>query len=359
MSKINLKEIIAESFIEEEAYETQSHLHRPGFRGGSDLWACVYKKSRSVAGLEAPKKTGLKAEMGAMIVGKLDHKIIQDKLEKWFHENSYVFPDNILGVEVYELYDLIPGVSIESPIDLAIVTPPGIMKVNWQFKNVKREVSVRHPRANFEKIWDIKTINSMGYWSKKFKKEISKGYKAQMHGYMFATRHCGDLKEITMIFVNKETFEIFEIDVPWDQTFWDSVLERNKRIEDKAAEWQHGTPSFAIEDLFALDEDDNFKCNFCPYSVTRDVIHQKSKPRIELVKPCPPAAQYLRESALSKFVVGARWKRGNAYVDILSIKGDIIESINTGNRKKRDKGESFDTYKDSIYAAEMVFERLP
>jgi len=358
IENIKIPDIVKTVLAEQEEFEREVHLHQEGATGGSDLYSCAKVKARQLAGLRAPPKTGLKAEVGAMTVGKLDHEIVQDMVldNLHFSWDPYVFT---AVKEIYEPYEFIPNWRVESPIDIALLSPPGGQWVDWQFRNKSRKILMRHPGAKYLKIWDLKTVNSMGFWSHQGDTEISPGYKGQMHGYMFQTRGAGDLQKITIVFINKETFQMYEVVVEWDQIFWDELVARNTRIQEAAEQLKRDEiPEYKPEDLFMLDADMNWRCAFCAYSVCKEIISEKSKPRLELIRPCDEAVKEVLKQAYDKFTKGSRWKRGRAIVDIEKIAGETMISINTTNRRKKEKGEPFETYEDTIYYAYKNFEEL-
>ena len=122
----DLKKIIEYEIDRQDMKESQYHLHKDGREGGSNLYPCLYSLARKWAGLPAPKKTGLRLLHGAATVGKYDHIIIQNILNDYFAYNP--IEDAVLGIEVYEPYEIIPGLRIESPIDVAMVSPPGLIE---------------------------------------------------------------------------------------------------------------------------------------------------------------------------------------------------------------------------------------
>jgi len=350
---IDLKEIIEKSLVNNETEESQYHIHKDGREGGSNLYPCAYSLARKWAGLDAPPKEGIRAKHGAATVGKFFHAKIQKIIMNYFYTSSKY--TDYLEIEVYEPFDIIPGLRIESPIDIALVTLPGFIKGKLDFRNIVGDIVHKHPKAKFIQIWDIKTISDMMYWKKLIEKEISTKNKAQMHGYM----HAAGLKEITMLYVNRNSFEMYEVVCHWDQEFWDTIKFRLKRIQVFARHLKNGEDidrHYTQQDLLAFGED-FYRCTYCPYSIVKDDYSQ-ARPKVIFEKPCKPACDLMEEEAHGKFQVGSRWKRGRSIIDILSIKGDQIESINTGNRKKKAKGESYDTFKDTIFYAMQNFEVL-
>jgi len=115
-------------------------------------------------------------------------------------------------------------------------------------------------------------------------------------------------------------------------------------------------PEYRPNDLLAFGED-FYRCTYCPYAEVEDDYTQQ-RPRVVFKRPCEPAAAMMRMNALERFRVGTRWHRGQAIVDIESVYGDTIESVNTTNRRKRDKGVEYEVYTDTIYYAATSYKEL-
>jgi len=350
---MNLKEIVEKSLVNNETEETQYHIHKNGREGGSNLYPCAYALARKWAGLDAPPKEGIRAKHGAATVGKFFHSTIQTIVREYFY--AHINDSNLLENEVYEPFEIIPGLRIESPIDIALMTSPGYIYGKLDFRNIIGDVVHKHPKAKFVQIWDIKTISDMMYWKKVVEKEVSTKNKAQMHGYM----HAAGLKEITILYVNRNSFEMFEVVCHWDQEFWDMIKFRLKRIQIFTKYLKNGEDIdryYTKNDLLAFGED-FYRCTYCPYSIVQDDYSQ-ARPKVIFERPCKVACALMEEEAHGKFQVGSRWKRGRSIIDILTVVGDQITSINTGNRKKKAKGESYDIFTDTIFYAMQNYEVL-
>lgn len=348
----DLKQRILEMLQKRELSNREYHLHQAGFMGGSNLYPCGHAQALEFANMPKPKLTGRRAYKGAMWVGSIDHDLLEDMLEEEFMNSPD--PGFIVDTEVYpEPYEIIPGWRVESPVDVAMITPPGAEKTEHKFKNKILIIKTVGAGSGTEwiKIFDIKTVTDMGFWQKEIK-PLGAKYKAQMHGYMKAT----GLKECTIIWYNKDTADVITTVVEWDQLFWNHVVERLERFKklglalsvDEHVSWRPA-------DLLACDEEESYRCTYCAHADVKVIQEKGKKPLLELVKPCDPAVSIIRTRALDKFHVGTKWYRGRSIVSILEIKDETITAINQTNLKLKSKNEEYKVYSDSLFYADAQY----
>jgi hypothetical protein len=347
--------------LSERQIEEQYHLHPEGQSGASNLGGCIYLKSRKWAGLPIPIKIGHKAFTGNARVGTHWHgRIIQPVLEQYYNSPGALsaLMNSVYGNEIYVKFVLFEDedgtkLVVVSPVDCCFVTRPGFFLQDIKFRNVIVKKPFKHPNANWEIIFDIKSASLFAY--SKNKAGLDPRYKAQGHGYMFAT----GLKRIFFFFVNKKDGRKYFIELKWDQEFWEQVIQMNRRAVQlsKIMELTNGKAIFLPSDFAYCYADSDYECTyFCPLSETVEIQRGKDETILELVAPCVPCRKFVIKDAKEKFPLGSEWMKDRSHITIDAYDGDYI--ISTNKTQKRAKmGQiklrpgQLSEFRDSIYYA--------
>lgn len=350
LSDIDFPAIFLNTLKARNKEEAQYHVYKGNRKGGSAVYRCNFKLAWKEAGLEMPKVRGIKAEKGGMFVGKIWHEdILQPIYRAYFQSEQFKkdypqYADLIYGEEIYVTTKL-GSSEIVSPIDIAFVTEPGYIKVKMEFKNVFKEVLMKHPDATWVAIFDIKSAASRFAFTHLLRNGLNNGYKGQGHVYMDAT----GLKEIGFLITNKANGKMKVIPCEWDYDFWDGLVSKDLRVHALADQIKKGEVLVVPSDFTYCESDDDYECRYCPLSETDEDWRDINDPHLFLVKPCEHACMIVRKEALAKFHVGDKFKRGLSHITIEEIDGDLIISRN----------KSGTVYTDTIYNALKSFEEMP
>lgn len=104
---------------------------------------------------------------------------------------------------------------------------------------------------------EIKTTKNLHYVRRD---GVKRRHKAQAHAYARGLQNEHGLSEppeIRVVYAGRETLDIEEFTLEFDQEFWNEVVE-----------WAQETASYRIEDVFppTVDEDQEFMCDYCEFS---------------------------------------------------------------------------------------------
>lgn len=338
---------------EMEKKEAPFHAHVYGKRGASGLGNCNFIDAWKEARLPVPKPIGLKADTGAMTVGKIWHNWIEDLCISNYNKSIFKKqnPNLFLCKEVYIETKLTEDITTLTPIDLAFIETPNekilpTIEENVDFQTKTSKVKVKHHDGKFVKIYDIKTAdNKMAYW--KYKDEgLSYGYVAQMHNNMVGS----GLKQCDVLFVNKGNLQMFVIPCEYDDQVWQTVIEKNQRKHDIANKLKDNRYfDISDEDFTYLSQEDDYECVYCPLSQTEELmLGVPQRETLVLKAPCVFAQKRVRELIGTKFGVNTTWKRGSSHVTILKNENDLIVS----------KNKSGTEFVDTIFYAYKNFQPM-
>jgi len=332
MENINLIEILQAEWNRLDTEESEEHKHITNEIGDSGLWHCNLLDSLHWAEKDLPETEGIKAEKGGLLVGKWDHKILGNTLNKYFQREAEKYPDLKFADEVYIRFEIIPGLFVLSPIDYAAATAPGFIKQTITFKNITIEANVLHPDATLVKLWDFKTAGNFGFY-KMLEEGLPDGYRAQFHGYMFPA----GLKELDTIVMHKAKARLYILKCKWDDLFWQEILKKqHRKIELTDLLKNKGTQFLKRTDLECYCDSDSIAWYSCPLSSTFEETNRWGEPKLKLKCLCKPAEEFFKKDALKKFRPGQLWLRGLSHVTINAIRGDLILSTNKGGSEFKD-----------------------
>jgi DNA polymerase III epsilon subunit-like protein len=329
--------------------EKEIHLHKTGRDGGSDAaYVCTVRKAKKKAGIKMPVVEGLKAETGAMLIGTLTHKLLQLIFWSYYHSPEWMAknPGIHYENEVYVKTE-VGGEIIETEIDGAFVTDPGFIEEEVEFAHIKKMMPVKHPDADWVKMFDFKTASPLGFTE--YLDEIPPKYRAQGMAMLKAT----GLSEINFLFFNKINARMYYVPVVWDEEEWDRISEWRKHLLEVTQNLILKVKEpFSADDLWFISETDpkkRFECKICELSETHEEIDDKTGlPVLVFDAPCPEAKAILKDKALEMFTVGTMWQFGSSHVTINSVEGEMLHTTNKG-------GKPFDV---TVYAALNSFKEL-
>ncbi|MHA1277072.1 MAG: hypothetical protein ACTSQ8_07795 [Candidatus Helarchaeota archaeon] len=396
MSK-NIIEILKHEWEKENRKNLQYHIFPEGITGTSSELSCsTLLLSKHAHIRNVPKKTGIKAETGQFMIGTILHEHIQKTLENFYkdheevvycseiyapilitdktidieipHKTIEVISPNILNTGITREHlqmmkgnepilwpylikvpltfeDLVLqqpekfkdiGVIKYSPIDAALLTPPGYVFKRMKFKNISALVPFKHPNARFIKIFDIKSAGSYGY----YRGGTSIQQKGQFHDYMKGA----GLDRLTKLTISKEKAYMKEEEVEWDDKIWEKIIKTNMDLlkeKEKYRDMEYinfREIQFPLEKLGCLQDLDSIGWYSCPFSETYEEITDAGEHKLRIKDICPMSRKVAKEMVLRKFKVGEKYKRFRSKITILEIANNMIHSVN------KSRTDFFDTY---------------
>jgi hypothetical protein len=322
------------------------HLHRPHYSGASSLGGCSNLRAWEISGIPLPKPTGIKADVGAARAGILWHDIEERDALVAFKEHAKTFlriqyPQLVFGTEIYIKHEIIPGEFVETYIDFCVVTSPGFVKEIVHYRNEEREAWVKHPDAQWVRIWDFKNIGGR-YFNETREKGLSTKYQAQGLFECEATQ----LPFIDFVIFNKDNTHHFTIRYEHSPEKWTSLqakFARELKLGEALKKGKH--PLFLKSDFAWYIEPDYYECMYCKRSVTREVQTENGI-YLKLDEPCSEVKCRVEYEVSQQFTVGSQWTRGKSFLTITEVKDGQVISINK-------KGTE---YVDSLFVAAKLYK---
>ena len=350
--------LIAERERQKQLEKAKLHRHVLDRCGDSDAGGCNYLRALKRAGVPLPEVKGLKGERGFFETGDIFHDDTQSKTEDIVLEKKFPF---FCAREIMGEVKVTDRTTIESPCDIGFTDQP-IIRQKWKLADGEYEFNTLAPGAKLLRGFDIKSSSDYGYF-KTLRNGPGFHWKAQMMGYMKMFNQ----KSWEVIMVHKEKLYRHNFLIPWDDLVWSQVVEKAKRVEwltDEIKKQIAATNSFALDlnqadleyfDPEIIDDASDICWWSCPLSETKEVVDDNGKSHLEMIKPCPPAAQIIIDRALAKFEVGQQWWRGPSHITIDQIDTDK-ELIYAHNQSSQDRNKTAEQrakgiFIDSIYAA--------
>jgi ribosomal protein L40E len=334
---INIAGILAAKWAQDQEKEAQYHIHPEGEEGASNLGGCIGDRAMEEAGIYAPAKQGAAADWGAAYVGSVGHDKIQSDLVP---ELQRLYPQYVVGPvlepgkppqEIVIKIEILPGKYVLSPLDICMVTQPGFVKEIVQYKNVPKEVYVKHPDARFVLGGDIKFAAPFSY-SIHEEEGIGEEYEGQMLPYLKAM----NLPSMFVLFVNKLNYHRFTVVVEYTEEKWVALQAKRQREMEIAAKLQEGHPvDWKESDFKYTSGRPEYICAYCRRSKSHDVSLSGME-KVVLDEPCEQVVELVAHVFEGKFLPGSHWMSGQSMLLVEKVEGGKVYSHNKGGKAFED-----------------------
>lgn len=383
MSETNILRDLSQISKKDNDIEAEYHKWPWAYSGASNKGSCKSLRTKRLVGIKLPDVTGMKADKGAMEIGKMGHADTQKKLKDKYKNHKKIK----CGVEVYTIQTITPpsdhkitvnidnsmyypkgtvlkdlGMTSISPWDVIFYSlkkdvKSAIVKRIVKFRNLEAEV----PFLDIDKIddfqiIDIKTAGDFGFY-KMLKEGLPWRYQAQGHIYI----RDNNLPYIDFLVIHKEKNLKYIIRLFWSDTSWRKLVEDQERVLQMAYETlEHGDCEEFWDDFECLEKTIGWYS--CPLSTVKETVDKKTKKkRMEIVSFCPRAQELLISMKKKLFPVESSWKYGRAMPHIINHSFDenkvaTVVYCNKGEYKKRLDGKDHKTIEIPLALAFQKFK---
>jgi hypothetical protein len=344
---INIANLLADKWAADQKREAQYHIHPEFQEGGSQLGGCIALRAKKESGMPLPKREGAKDDFGNAFVGNVWHEKVQcdlvPELQKLF-PGMFVGPiiENGIPSEVVTETELLPpeggnpAQMVVSPLDLCVVTTPGVVKKQITYANETKMRYVKHPDAKWVFIADIKTASPYAF-NLHEQGDLGVDYEAQGTMYLKAT----GLAKIPFLFINKVNSHKYVLNLEFDQQKWEALQAKRRRERMLATQLKEtGACDFIRDDFRYFIED--YPCVYqCPFSKTHETDSPHGGVKIVLDEPCREVVAMVEAEYTAKFTPGSQWTSGASMLTINNVRDGKVYAVNKSGKE----------YIDSIFTA--------